>query len=76
MADGVEVIEKSGVGAVVVVVAAAVTWTVTSTKCDSDPLVPVTLRVNVPVEALGFALIVNVDAAVSPAGGVIGLGST
>lgn len=46
----------------------------TSTECESEPLVPVIRSVNVPVEAVGAALTVNVDVAVLPDGGVIGLG--
>ena len=41
----------------------------------SDPLVPVTRSVKLPIEALTPALIVKVEVAVAPEGGVIGVGS-
>jgi len=41
--------------------------------CRSAPLLPVTIRVYVPGTAAGVAVIVNVDVAALPDGGVTGL---
>jgi|SRR5208337_5390190 hypothetical protein len=74
--DEDESIEKSGVLGllvVVIVVTGAIT-TVTSTVCVEVPLAAVTLRVYVPVAAVGPAMIVRVEVAVPPTVGVIGLG--
>jgi len=71
------VIEKSGARfalVVVVVVDVGTISTGTSTVCVNDPLVAVTLRVYVPVEAVLPALMVRVELAEPPGVGVIGLG--
>jgi hypothetical protein len=49
--------------------------TATSVLWVSAPLVPVMRNVNVPAEAPELAVIVNVDGAVPPDGGVTGVGS-
>lgn len=65
-------------GAVVVppvVVATAFSWIPTFALCVNEPLVPVTDRVKVPVEAEELTLTVSVEVAVPPEGGVTGPGS-
>ena len=69
---------KSGPATLVVVVvvaevvAAAETWTVMSVLWLKAPLVPVILKVNDPVEALGLAVTVRGEVAKLPEGGVTG----
>ena len=60
---------------VLVVVVVAEICTVMSVKWAREPLVPVTLNVNDPTEALNPAVNVNGDVAMPAGGGVIGLGS-
>lgn len=70
-------IKHAGAGGAVVVVVAppTVITMIMSTLWVSEPLEPVIRNVKVPVEAVGSALMVNVDEAELPDGGVIGLES-
>jgi len=70
---------KHGVGGgaivvLVVVVPAGFIWTPMLTLCAKDPLVPVTVNVNEPVDAEAPAESVSVELALEPEGGVTGPG--